>query len=121
MKRLVSACFPVFFVFYAMGQNGNEWIEHNQPYLKIPTGQDGIYRVTFNAIQQTGFSLSGDPRTLRLFHRGVEQSIIVAGESDGVFHAGDYIEFYGQKNDGILDSTLYEVSAHQPHRYHNLY
>ena len=88
-----------------MGQIGHEWIQYAQPYLKISVAQDGIYRVSAQSLQQAGFT-NGDPRKLQLFHRGKEQVIHVEGESDGVFGSGDYIEFYGQRNDGTLDSTL---------------
>src|SRR5690606_24715846 len=80
----------------------------------------GIYRVSFQALQQAGFT-NGDPRKLQLFHRGKEQAIYVEGESDGALGSGDFIEFYGRRNDGTLDSTLYLIPAQQPHRYYNLF
>src|SRR5688500_9613822 len=107
MKRLAS--FIAFFsvLFNAVAQNGNEWIQYHQPYLKIPVPRDGLYRITYEDLQQAGFPIVAHPRSLQLFHRGVEHAIHVNGESDGVFNAGDYIEFYGRQNDGTLDSTLY--------------
>lgn len=104
-----------------MGQNDNEWIRHTQPYVKIPVGHDGIYRVSFESLESAGFAVGSDPGHFQLFHRGIEQAIHVQGESDGVFGAGDYIEFYGRRNDGTLDSTLYADPAFQPHRYYNLF
>jgi hypothetical protein len=121
MKRLVSACFLFLCVFSAKGQIGNEWIQYDQPYFKIPVGQDGLHKIAQATLQLTGLSPAADPRSFRIYHRGMEQAIFVSGESDGVFDPADYVEFYGKKNDGTLDSTLYEVPAYQPHGYYNLY
>lgn len=104
-----------------MGQIGNEWIQYHQPYFKIPVGADGLYRISHETLRLAGLSPAADPRSFQIYHRGVEQAILVSGESDGIFDPSDYIEFYGRKNDGLLDSTLYEVPAYQPHRYYNLY
>lgn len=120
MKRLVSSLLPLLLAINAVGQIGHEWIQYAQPYLKISVAQDGIYRVSFQALQQAGFT-NGDPRKLQLFHRGKEQAIYVEGESDGALGSGDFIEFYGRRNDGTLDSTLYLIPAQQPHRYYNLF
>lgn len=121
MKRLVSTFFLLFLALAAVGQIGNEWIQYDQPYVRISVGQDGLFTVSYSSLQQAGFPVTADPGKFQLFHRGREQSIIVQGGSDGVFDPTDFIEFYGRKNDGSLDSTLYEVPANQPHQYYNLY
>ena len=101
---------------------GNEWINFNQQYFKIKTAKDGIYRLTYDALAAAGFPTgSVDPRNLQLFHRGTEQSIIVSGELDARFDPGDYIEFFGTKNDGTLDQWLYRTPEAQPDPYYNLY
>lgn len=121
MKRLVSTFLLLFLVLAAAGQIGNEWIAYHQPYVRIPVGEDGLFKVSYAALQQAGFPVSADPRKFQLYHRGKEQTILVTGENDGTFTANDFIEFYGRKNDGTLDSTLYEDPSHQPHKYYNLY
>ncbi len=121
MKRLVSALLPLFLAVCALGQNGNEWIDYSRTYIKISVGRDGLYRIPYQSLQQEGFDVASDPRGFRLFHRGTEQAIYIEGEGDGIFDPGDYVEFYGRRNDGTLDSTLYSDPAHQPHRYYNLY
>lgn len=121
MKRLVSFFILSFIVFHSFAQYGNEWIQYDQKYHKIPVAREGLYRVTYQELQAAGFPVSGDPTTFRLFHRGIEQAIFVQGEEDAVFDPEDYLEFYGRGNDGSLDSTLYERSDHQPHTFYNLY
>lgn len=108
--------------FAGFAQYTNGWINFTQHYYKIPVSQDGIYRLTYSNLQTAGFPVTSvDPRFIQIFHRGKEQSIYVKGQADAVFNASDYIEFFGQKNDGTLDSLLYQPSSLQPHKYYNLY
>jgi hypothetical protein len=101
---------------------GNEWLDYNQEYYKIPVGRDGIYRISYNDLQGIGFPVTTiDPQRLQVFHRGQEMAIFVEGQDDGQFNAQDYIEFYGQRNDGTLDERLYVPNEAQPHKYYNLY
>ena len=108
---------------YALAQPyGNEWIEPAKEYFKIKTGAEGIYRLTYANLSAAGFPVDEiDPRRIQLFHRGEEVAIYVEGEGDAVFNTSDFIEFYGQANDGTLDTELYQPSTAQPHTYYNLY
>jgi len=106
----------------AHAQYSNSWINFNQQYYKIAVAQEGIYRLSYTDLQNAGFPVNSvDPRFIQLFHRGQQQSIYVKGQGDGVFNTTDYIEFYGQKNDGTLDSILYKPYSLQPHKHYNLY
>nr|WKN38942.1 C25 family cysteine peptidase [Tunicatimonas sp. TK19036] len=119
---LIVHC-SLFIVHGASAQRfGNEWIVNNQQYYKIPIGEDGIYQIDYNTLQQAGFPVASiDPRRIQLFFRGVEQAIVVQGQQDARFNQGDYIRFYGQRNDGTLDADLYQPAEAQPHPYYNLY
>jgi hypothetical protein len=105
---------------------GNEWIVYSQKYLKIKVTQDGLYRLDSatlaNSLASVGASLATiDPRNFQLFSRGQENYIYVSGETDGAFNTGDFIEFFGQANDGYLDSLQYYGAANQPNPYMSLY
>ncbi|WP_420149628.1 C25 family cysteine peptidase [Spirosoma sp.] len=92
----------------AQNQFGNEWIRTGQKYLKLSVAQTGVYRVSYQDIQAADASfLQTNPTTWQLFFRGQEMAIRVVGEKDGVFNAQDYVEFYGEGNDGSQDSLLY--------------
>src|SRR5215813_6086288 len=95
MKRVAAVfLFVLTFSIQAQAQFGNEWISFGQSYFKIPVGKDGLHRIEYTALQSAGLPVgSVDPRTFRLFHRGAEQAIYVAGESDTQFNPSDYIEF----------------------------
>lgn len=101
---------------------GNEWINASQQYFKIPIGEDGIYQLSYADLQAAGFPVAGvDPRRIQLFFRGQEQAIVVQGQQDARLDPEDFILFYGQQNDGTLDTELYVAPEAQPHPYYNLY
>lgn len=121
-KRLQIVLLLLLVNLSLQAQYGNEWINFNQQYFKVTVGADGAYRLSHADLQNAGFPVSSvDPRRIQLFHRGVEQAIIVQGQADAKFDPGDFIEFYGMRNDGSLDAQLYSPSSLQPHPYYNLY
>lgn len=114
--------FLVILPWEAFAQYTNEWIRPGQVYYRIPVAKKGIYKLTYADLQTAGVPVAAiDPRLIQLFHRGKEQSILVKGQSDAVLNTDDYIEFFGQANDGTLDKSLYKPSSYQPHNYYNLY
>ncbi|PIB34546.1 hypothetical protein BFP72_03530 [Reichenbachiella sp. 5M10] len=101
---------------------GNEWINHNQSYFKITIAEDGIYQLTRAQLAAAGIPVGSiDPRKFQMYHLGQEIALWVEGQQDGVFNSGDYIAFYGQKNDGTTDTPLYVDPSAQPHTYYNLF
>ncbi len=98
---------------------GNEWIDYSQQYFKILVAKDGIYRINYSALQIAGIPLSSiNPVNFQLYHLGKEVPIYIAGESDHIFDNGDFIEFYGEHNDGKTDSAYY-VSSLQANPYYS--
>ncbi len=102
-------------------QAGNEWINYQQSYFKIPVTQKGIYRITYAELQSAGFDLQANPQQIQLFRRGVEQAISVVGEGDGKFDGSDYIEFFGVGNDGSRDAELYVPKESHTNPYVSLF
>ena len=101
---------------------GNEWIDFNKEYYAIKVAEDGIYRITYEQLQTAGFPVTSvEPRRLQMYYRGVEMAISVNSQSLILFQPGDYLEFYGQRNDGTLDKELYLEPGLQPHNYYSLY
>lgn len=101
---------------------GNEWIDYSQSYFKVYISSNGFYRINYNALVNAGFPVGNiDPRSIQVFNKGVEQYIYVKGEADGSFNTTDYIEFYGEKNDGTLDTPLYKGSAGQANKAYSLF
>jgi hypothetical protein len=102
---------------------GNEWINYSQKYYRIKVWNDGVYRIPWTALSTAIPELAGtDPRNVQLFGRGQEQFIHVEGEADGTWNDGDYIEFFGRKNDGWLDARLYaNPASEQSNPYYSMF
>ncbi|HYG52089.1 MAG TPA: hypothetical protein VD905_14355, partial [Flavobacteriales bacterium] len=102
---------------------GNEWIDYSQKYYSIKIFNNGIYRLDSLTLANAGIDLTSiNPQNFQLFGRQKQQAIYVAGEADGVFNNGDYIEFLAFKNDGWLDSLVYSGGANaMPDQYFSLY
>ncbi|HIE15902.1 MAG TPA: hypothetical protein EYP69_03145 [Bacteroidales bacterium] len=100
---------------------GNEWIDYNQTYFKIAVYKKGIYKITKQMLDQSGFPTTTiNPKNIQLFYRGEEQPIYIKGEDDFIFDANDYILFYGVPNDGWLDSAMFEHPEEQTNPYYSL-
>ncbi len=120
--KYIFAVFSVFVVHAALAQSyGNEWIDHSKDYVKISDARTGIYKLTYDQLSSAGFNVGDDPRTYQLIRQGKPVAIKVAGESDGVFDQDDYILYYGQKLDGVVDSVLYLKGVDVVNPYYNLY
>jgi len=85
-------------------------------WAKFSVTENGVYRIDYSLLKSAGFDVDKlDPRKLGLFGNGSgmlpqannsskitgssEISILIAGEADGIFNAGDYILFYAQGPD----------------------
>ena len=99
---------------------GNEWIDYNKSYLKIKVVEDGMYRVPKSAIESAGFPIATHSgRSLQLFFRGKEVPIFVSNSN--ILSNTDFIEFYGQRNDGELDKHLWEDQNGQGNPHYSLF
>lgn len=100
---------------------GNEWINYNQSYFKIKIVENGVYRISFQTLNNNGVPVSTiNPKNFQLFARGKEVAIYIKGEADNDFGLTDYIEFYGEGNNGWLDTALYKGRDNQPNPYYSL-
>lgn len=120
---LLLLCFCYFaFTPLAHAQYGKEWIVPTQKYFKIEVGENHIYTLDYANLVAAGLPVGSiNPKNFQLYKNGEEQHIYVAGQDDNSFNSGDYIEFYGEKNDGKLDAPLYLTPEQQPHQYMSLY
>lgn len=74
-------------------------LEMNDPF-KLIVEETGLYKVTYEELQEAEFPVDEiDPKKLRLFNKGKEIPVYLKGSEDGSFDTGDYIEFWGVKNE----------------------
>lgn len=87
---------------------GNEWIDYNQTYYQFDILADGIYKIDYSTLAASGIPVGFiAPEDFQVFGKQKELPLYVEDGGDGSFDTGDYILFYGRRNDGWLDSTLY--------------
>jgi hypothetical protein len=93
-------------------------------WYKVAVSKDGIYKVTYEELQQMGMNVAGlDPRRLTVFGNGggmlpqvnsafrhddlVQNPIVVVGDADGSFDPGDHILFYAKgPHSWVRDETV---------------
>lgn len=120
IKKLLFVFLAFLMLFQVAKAQQPVWYNYDQTYYKIPTATDGIHRISAEALSSSGVNLNGlDPRNIRLYHRGKEVAIHIEGENDGNFDSGDYIDFFGLRNDGTQDKLLYPEFETIPNPYYN--
>jgi len=92
-------------------QFNNAWIDYGKTYYKFTLGQDGLYRISGAVLRANG--LGNNPaESFQLWRNGKEVPLYTS-ISTGVLSDNDFIEFYGQINDGRQDALLYNNPAFQ--------
>ena len=73
--------------------------------VKLGVRSEGWYRVTQPQLVAAGLSPNINPSRLQLYVNGVQQPILVEGQSDRKFGSQDAIDFYGMGVDTIWSDT----------------
>lgn len=75
------------------------WIDYTKTHYKLGIIRDGIYRIGYNDLISYGISPSSiNPKTIKIYVKGDQLPLRVAGEEDQTFDESDYIEFWCTKN-----------------------
>jgi Peptidase family C25 len=89
----------------------NEWIDYSKTYYKFKAGADGLYRITQPALSAIGLG-STPAQHFQLWRNG-KQVALYTSVATGTMGGGDYIEFWGLRNDGEGDKSIYRDIAYQ--------
>jgi hypothetical protein len=88
---------------------GNEWINYNQKYYSFKVAQTGIHKLDYSVLQNAGVPLGAFASSnIQVYGREQEIPIYIEDGGDNQMNNGDYLLFYAEKNDGWLDTSLYE-------------
>jgi hypothetical protein len=122
-KKLLFSIIAIGMVVSSFAQPyNNSWINYSQEYYKFKVAKTGVYRIDSATLANSGIPISSiNPQNIQLFSRGVEVPIHIEGEADGVFNTIDFIEFFGEFNDGWLDEPLYGGASNHPSPYYSLF
>ncbi len=104
---------------------GNEWINYNQSYYSfkvvpgntIPTTfhdqsgiESGIYMIDYTTLVNSGVPVNTfSSANVQIFGKEKEIPLYINDGGDNSLDSGDYILFYTERNDGWLDSSIYET------------
>jgi hypothetical protein len=107
--------FTILILLFSLGLSAqpynNEWINFSNTYYKFKVGATGLCRIPQSVI--AGAGLGNVPvQNFQLFRNGKEVPIYTTAAS-GTLGTSDYIEFWGQMNDGVPDAPLYRNPVYQ--------
>ncbi|MFM7223591.1 MAG: hypothetical protein ACKO03_09215, partial [Bacteroidota bacterium] len=100
---LVSLMLMASSVLFA--QYNNSWIDYGKTYYKFKVGAEGLYRIPFSTLQSNGLATANADH-FQLWRSGKEVALHTS-VTNRVLDAVDFIEFFGEINDGKVDAQLY--------------
>ncbi len=103
-RLLLFGCILLLPLLSYSQSSPHTWVDYSKTYYKLSVAKDGVYRITYEALVNSGLPL--DPQQLKMYARGQEVPIHISSSS--TLQAGDYIEFYGEKLDGFFDQQFYD-------------
>lgn len=89
----------------------NDWIDYSKTYYKFKLGSTGLYRINQATLSAIGLS-SAQAQHFQLWRNGVQVPLFTS-ITTGVFGSNDFIEFWGEMNDGKPDRDLYRIPTNQ--------
>ncbi|MEO6489671.1 MAG: C25 family cysteine peptidase [Ferruginibacter sp.] len=110
MKKILVP-FLLLFTTVLHAQLNNSWIDYNKTYYKFRVGKDTLCRIPQAAISAVGLNATNADH-YQLWRNGQEVRIYTS-ISGSPLGATDFIEFWGEMNDGKPDNQLYRESAYQ--------
>src|SRR6185437_5939250 len=89
----------------------NSWIDYNKTYYKFAVGKSGLCQISQSVL--AGKGLGNIPaEQFQLWRNGVQVTLYTSVAS-GPLSPTDYIEFWGEMNDGKVDTKLYRTADFQ--------
>src|SRR4051812_41912891 len=112
MKKVIVLIVSFFLAGFAIGQSYyNEWIDYNKTYYKFKVGSTGLYRISVTDLNTIG--LANIPAENFQLWRNGRQVPLYTTAATGPLGSSGYIEFWGERNDGVTDRDLYKNPANQ--------
>ncbi len=104
---------PILLLFaYSMqAQLNNSWIDYSKTYYKFKIAADNITRIPQTVVAGAGLAATNADH-FQLWRNG-QQVRLFTSVTGAPLASGDFIEFWGEMNDGKADATLYRVPQFQ--------
>ena len=109
--RKILTIFLLFIACQSVSQPiNNEWIDYTKTYYKFQVGKTGLYRI---GQPNLPIALQNIPANQFQLWRNGKQVVLYTSVALNPLSSTDYLEFWGEKNDGKLDKNLYRDPAFQ--------
>lgn len=119
MKRILFTLVCFLLVTTGFSQLNNSWINYNNTYYKFYISKDTLCRIYQPTLAAAGLG-STPVQNFQLWRNGKEVRIYTS-VATGTLGASDYIEFWGQMNDGKTDRELYRDPDYQMNTKYSLF
>ena len=111
MRKYFLILMSCFICYNAVAQQYyNEWIDYSKTYYKFKIATTGLYRINQNNLPA---ALQIVPAEQFQLWRNGKEIAVYTSVATGVLPANGYIEFWGEKNDGLPDRNLYKDPNNQ--------
>ena len=111
MKKFLFTALISLLVVTGFSQLNNSWIDYNKTYYKFKIGKDTFCRIYQPTLATAGLG-STPAQNFQLWRNGKQVRLFTSVDS-GTMGSTDYLEFWGEMNDGKADKILYRDTAYQ--------
>ena len=119
MKKILLASIILLLAFNSHAQLNNSWIDYSKTYYKFKLAKDTLTRIYQPVLAAAG--LGAIPaQNFQLWRNGKEVRMFTSVPT-GVLGSGDFLEFWGEMNDGKPDKPLYRNADYQMSEKYNLH
>ena len=110
MRKLLTLVLLFITVQLLAQPFNNEWIDYSKIYYKFKVGTTGLYRINQSALP--GDFINTPAQNFQLWRNG-KQVALYTSTAIGALPSNGFIEFWGEKNDGVPDKVLYRDPTFQ--------
>ena len=111
MKKILLTPFILLLAITGYTQLNNSWIDYSKVYYKFKLAKDTLTRISQPVLSAAGLG-SVPAEQFQLWRNG-KQVRMFTSVPTGVLSSGDFLEFWGEMNDGKPDKNLYRNPDHQ--------
>ncbi|MGB4845848.1 MAG: C25 family cysteine peptidase [Ferruginibacter sp.] len=111
MKKILLIPIITLLALTGYAQLNNSWIDYSKTYYKFKLAKDTLSRISQPVLAAAGLG-TVPAENFQLWRNGKEVRIYTSVPT-GILSSGDFIEFWGEMNDGKPDNPLYRNPATQ--------
>jgi Peptidase family C25/CARDB len=111
MKKFLLTPFVLLLVFNSYAQLNNSWIDYSKTYYKFKLAKDTLTRIYQPVLAAAG--LGAVPAENFQLWRNGKQVRMFTSVPTGALGSSDFLEFWGEMNDGKPDKNLYRNTNEQ--------